>query len=146
MQSISRPIARLSELASGYATTSRGNIVATPEEVWTWQSVFARALATRPIDEVRTRDALHLDSMYGAIDRDSRKDITLKLRTHIRNGTLDSDIVSMLGEEYMRTGSPAGWNSIINTAIAQVNTPINSTVRNYLSPRSPAVAMINNMY
>ena len=146
MQSISRPIARLSELASGYATTSRGNIVATPEEVWTWQSVFARALATRPIDEVRTRDALHLDSMYGAIDRDNRKDITLKLRTHIRNGTLDSDIVSMLGEEYMRTGSPAGWNSIINTAIAQVNTPINSTVRNYLSPRSPAVAMINNMY
>jgi hypothetical protein len=146
MQSISRPIARLSELASGYATTSRGNVVATPEEVWTWPSLLARGLAVRPIDEVRTRDALHLDSMYGSIDRDRRKAITMRLRTHLRDGTLDPEVVSTLGEEYMRTGSPAGWNSIVNTAIAQTNTPINSTVRNYLAPNSPGIAMINNMY
>ena len=64
----------------------------------------------------------------------------------MRDGTLDSSVVSTLGEEYMRTGSPAGWNSIVNTAIAQASLPINSTVRNYLSPNSPGIAMINNMY
>jgi hypothetical protein len=72
LQSISRPIARLSEFASGQAITGRGNLVAGPDQIYTWQSVVARALSTRPISEARARDALHLNSMYGSIDRDNR--------------------------------------------------------------------------
>ena len=146
IQSISRPIARLSELASGQAITGRGNLIAGPDQVWTWPSVVARAMSTRPISEARARDALHLNSMYGSIDRDNRAQISMKLRSHMRGGTLDDEVVSELANEYMRTGSPTGWNSVVNSAIGQTMLPAESTVRNYLAPDSPTLAMINNMY
>jgi len=55
-------------------------------------------------------------------------------------------VVSELANEYMRTGSPTGWNSVVNSAIGQTMLPAESTVRNYLAPDSPTLAMINNMY
>ena len=146
VQSISRPIARLSELASGQSITGRGNLIAGPAEIWTWPSVVARALGTRPISEARARDALHLNSMYGSFDRDNRAQISMKLRSHMRGGTLNDEVVSELANEYMRTGSPTGWNSVVNSAIGQTMLPAESTVRNYLAPDSPTLAMINNMY
>jgi len=146
LQSISRPIARLSEFASGQAITGRGNLIAGPDQIYTWQSVVARALSTRPISEARARDALHLNSMYGSIDRDNRSAISMKLRSHMRGGTLNDEVVGELANEYMRTGSPTGWNSVVNSAIGQTMLPAESTVRNYLAPDSPTLALINNMY
>lgn len=146
LQSISRPIARLSEFASGQAITGRGNLVAGPDQIYTWQSIVARALSTRPISEARARDALHLNSMYGSIDRDNRATISMKLRSHMRGGTLNDEVVGELANEYMRTGSPTGWNSVVNSAIGQTMLPAESTVRNYLAPDSPTLALINNMY
>lgn len=146
MQSISRPIARLSELASGHSVTARGNLIAGPDEIWTWNSVVARLMSTRPTSEARARDALHLNTLYGSLDRDHRAQISMRLRSHMRRGTLDHEVVADLAREYMRTGSPTGWNSIVNSAIGQTQLPAEATVRNYLAPDSPTLAMINNMY
>ena len=146
MQSISRPVARMSELVAGYSVTGKGNLVAGPDEIWAWNSVLARGLATRPVQEMRARDAIHLNSMYGSIDRENRQGITMQLRSHLRDGTLNDEIVANLAEQYMRTGSPQGWNSAVNTAIAQTELPANQTVRNYLAPNSPTMMMIDNMH
>jgi len=146
MQSISRPVARMSELVAGYSVTGKGNLVAGPDEIWAWNSVLARSLATRPVQEMRARDAIHLNSMYGSIDRENRQGITMQLRSHLRDGTLNDEIVANLAEQYMRTGSPQGWNSAVNTAIAQTELPANQTVRNYLAPNSPTMMMIDNMH
>ncbi len=70
----------------------------------------------------------------------------MQLRSHMRANTLDDNVVANLAEEYMRTGSPQGWNSAVNTAIAQTELPANQTVRNYLAPNSPTIMMIDNMH
>lgn len=119
MQSISRPIARLSEVASGYSVTRQGNTIASPDEVWTTTGVLSRLLTTRPLEEAKLRDAIHLNTVYGSLDREARQKVVARLKTAIRNGTLDDAQLSSLAEEYMRTGTPTGWRSALNTAIAQ---------------------------
>lgn len=146
MQSLSRPVARLSELTTGYSVTRKGNVVATPEEVWTWNSAVARVFSTRPIQEVRARDAIHLNTLYGSMDREDRQEVTQQLKTHLRAGTLNHEIVASLAEKYLRTGTPTGWNSAVNTALAQTALPINTTIRNYLAPNSPTITLIDNMH
>ena len=145
LQSISRPIARMSELLSGNAITQQGNLVSGPDDVWTWRSVGARAMATRPLEEVKAREAIHLNSFYGSIDRDKRQSVVKNLRTHIRDNNLTPEIVEKLGNEYMRTGSPSGWRSAVNTAIAQTTTTSGNTVRNYLKPNSPFFMMVDDL-
>jgi len=145
LQSISRPLARMSELLTGTSLTAKGNIIAGPEEVWTPRSVFARAMAVRPLEEMKAREAVHLNTMYGSIDREARQSVTGKLKTHIRNGSLTPEIVDSLGENYMRTGTPSGWRSAINTAIGQTENPTASTVRNYLKPNSPFNRLIDDL-
>ena len=119
MQSISRPLARLSEVASGYSVTRQGNTIASPAEVWTTTGVLSRLLTTRPLEEVKLRDALHLNTVYGSLDREARQKAMSKLKTAIRNGTLDDEQLGQIAEEYMRTGTATGWRSALNTAVAQ---------------------------
>ena len=45
----------------------------------------------------------------------------------------------------MRTGSPSGWRSAVNTAVAQVQTTSGNIVRNYLKPNSPFFQMIDDL-
>ena len=146
MQSISRPVARISEIASGQSVTNKGNLIAGPDEIWTPLSIIARVMSTRPTSEARARDAIHLNSLYGSIDRQNRQEISMQLKSHLRGGTLNESVVSALAEKYLRTGSPAGWNSVVNSALAQTNLPAGTTVRNYLAPDSPTMAMVNDLY
>lgn len=145
LQSVSRPIARVSELLSGHSITGAGNLIAGPDDVWTVRSVFARAMASRPLEEVKAREALHLNNLYGSIDREKRQKVTQILRTHIRDNNLDSDLVEQLGERYMRTGSAAGWRSAVNHAMAQTETTSQNTVRNYLRPNTPFQSLIDDL-
>lgn len=146
LQNLSRPIARMSEILSGYSITQSGQVLQTPNEIWTFNGVATRILGARPLEDAKVRDMWHLNSMYGAVDRDRRQEYTKRLRTHIRSGTLDAETVSDLGTEYMRTGSQAGWNSIVNTAIAQTSAPIGMTLRNHLKPDSPFMAALNDTW
>jgi hypothetical protein len=146
MQSISRPVARISELLSGESITNKGNLIAGPDEIWTPLSVMARAFSTRPTSEARARDAIHLNTVYGSIDRENRQEIAMQLRTHLRGGSLNENVVASLAEKYLRTGSPAGWNSVVNSALGQTVVPAGNTVRNYLAPDSPTMRMVNDLY
>ena len=107
---------------------------------------MARVFSTRPTSEARARDAIHLNTVYGSIDRENRQEISMQLRSHLRGGTLNENVVASLAEKYLRTGSPAGWNSVVNSALAQTVLPAGNTVRNYLSPESPTMAMVNDLY
>jgi hypothetical protein len=70
----------------------------------------------------------------------------MQLRTHLRGGSLNENVVASLAEKYLRTGSPAGWNSVVNSALGQTVVPAGNTVRNYLAPDSPTMRMVNDLY
>ncbi|ANA48876.1 structural protein [Pseudomonas phage PaMx33] len=118
-QSVSRPIARLSELASGYSVTGAGNQIAAPEDVWTWQGVLARVLSTRPLKEAKVREAIHLNTYYGSLDREQRQAVLETMKTAIRNNNLTPELMDDLALEYLRTGTPQGLRSSINQAFME---------------------------
>ena len=145
LQSISRPIARLSELGSGHAITSTGKLISTAEDIYTPAGVISRVFAARPIEEIKNREALHLDSLYGSIDKKKRSKITARLKSHLANGTLDQEVIENLAYEYMRTGSPTGWRSAVNEAIGQTSRTGSANVREHLSKNSALMSMMDDL-
>jgi hypothetical protein len=95
--------------------------------------------------EAKIRDAVHLNSVYGQVDHASREKVMFELKSMLRSGNMDADKVSELANEYMRTGTPNGWRSAMNKAMAQVNEPTTNSVRKYLDPRSPTNLMIDSL-
>ena len=146
LQSMSRPLARSAELVTGYSMTQRGNTVQVPEEVWTFTGIASRLMSTRPIEEQKLRDADHLNHFYGSLDRDNREEAMTKLKTSIRNGTLSDELLASTAEKYFRNGgSPAGWRSAINNAIARTEESGRETFISKLRPNSPLNFMIDGM-
>lgn len=145
MQSLSRPLARWSELASGYAVTRQGNTIATPEEVWTPVGIMSRMMSMRPLEEAKLRDAIHFNTAYGSIDREARQKVTARLKTALRNDELSNDLLESLAEEYLRTGTPSGWRSALNTAIAQTNVNGKVPLLDKMKPDSPLNHMIDSL-
>jgi len=145
VQSISRPVARISELVTGHSVTKKGNQIAGPEEVWSTQGVMARVFATRGLRETKAREAEYSNSMYRAIDVAERNGATHQLKNHIRSGTLTPEIAERIQEKYMRTGSATGWRSAVNTALHDTDAPGVSSVRNHLTPGSPLNRMIDDI-
>ena len=146
LQSMSRPLARAAELATGYSITRQGTTVQTPEEVYTMSGIMARTFATRPIQEQKLRDMDHLNHFYGALDRDNRQEYIEKLRTQIRSGTLTDESLAKITEEYFRHGgTPTGWRSAYNNAIAKTETPGTEVFIDKLRPDSPLNHMIDNL-
>lgn len=145
LQSMSRPLARGAELASGYSITRAGNTVQTPEEVWTTQGIMARVIGTRPIAEIKLREADQLNRFYGSIDRDNRQEVIKEIRTALRDSDLSSEKVSKAAEKYFRNnGTPAGWRSALATAIGKTETSGKEIFTEKLKPDSPLQYMINN--
>lgn len=145
MQSISRPVARVSELFTGHAVTRQGNEVAGPDEIYSVPGVLARVFATRGLQEAKAREAMHLNSMYGSLDREARQEAVSVLANHVRSGTLSPEILERVQEKYMRTGSPTGWRSAINKVMHDTDAPGVSAVRNHLRPSAPAQRMLDDM-
>ena len=146
LQSVSRPIARIAELGTGYSIDSSGNTVSTPEEVWTTTGWMSRILSTRPFDEAVYRQANHLSSYYGAIDRDARKEVTKKLRTAIRSGELSDEQIESYAEEYMRKGgTPTGWKAAYREAVARTEENGKDHLLNKLKEDSPLNFMMNSL-
>lgn len=146
MQSVNRPIARLSEIASGYSVTSQGNTVSTPDEVWTVTGVMARLLGARTTEEALAREALHLDRFYESGDRENRQKVVNALRTAIRAGTDDGDKIDKLALDYIdEGGTPAGWRSAVRTAIMTTEQPLNETLKDKLKEDSAINIMIDSL-
>jgi hypothetical protein len=149
-QSLSRPIARVSELFTGTSITQYGNPMydvqyKNDSGEYQIRAILSRLAATRPLEEVKAREAYYLDKMYGSIDREARQAAVKKLKTALRDGDIDDVKLGNIAEEYMRTGSPQGWRSALNTAIAQTAQPASMTVRNHLKPNSPLNMLIDDM-
>lgn len=150
-QSISRPIARISELFSGRSVTAAGNTVATNttgnpySEQFVLHGLVARLMSTRPIEEVKAREAMHLDSVYKGVEGDARKALVKRLRTHIANGNLDAETVQQLQFEYLRTGSPSGWRSAVNDAMRQKVMGGDFSVKSKLHPDAPYQQMVDDL-
>lgn len=145
VQSISRPLARLSELATGHSVTKKGNEIAGPEEIYSAQGILARVFATRGLREAKAREAQYLNSMYDSLDREQRSEALKVLKNHIRSDTLTPEIIETVNEKYMRTGSAKGWRSAVNTALHDTDSPGVSAVRNHLHPGSALNLMIDDL-
>lgn len=146
MQALSRPLARGAEIAMGYSVTREGNTVQTPEEVWTIAGIMARAIGTRPLEETKLRNAMHLNSYYGSIDFDRRQSLMSELKTRIRAGTLDDEDVAAASLKYLSTGgTPTGWRSAYARALASEDTDGKEMLADKLRPDSPLNYMINSL-
>lgn len=117
VQSASRPVARLAELANGYSTTRAGIMVAGEEEVWSFQGIMARALSTRTLSEAKAREAIHLNTVYGQRDRSNRQAVIKRLRQDLRASSLTHDKLDNYALDYLRTGTPQGWRAAVNEAV-----------------------------
>ena len=91
------------------------------EEVWHWQGVLARAFATRTLRETKVREAIHLNSYYGSIDRENRQAVLETMRERIRSGTLTDSAMDDIAYEYLRTGSPQGLRQAMNQAFMETD-------------------------
>jgi hypothetical protein len=146
MQGISRPLARVSELFTGYSVTQTKRTVGTPEEVYTFGGIAARLLGTRPIDEAKIREYDHLSTVYNQLDRGNRQAVTKKLKENIRNNTLDDTKLQEYAYDYMRKGgTPTGWRSALNTAMVESNMNGRDQLAKRLSPQNPINYMIDGM-
>lgn len=144
MQSVVRPIARMSEVAMGYSTTQQGTTVSTPEEVWTFMGVAARAIGTRPTEEALAREVNHLNRMYESLDKEQRQKVVNRLRTAIRGGDIEDDKLEELALKYMdESGTPTGWRSAVRTAIMTTDQPLTVTLKDKLKDDSALNHMID---
>lgn len=145
MQSISRPIARMSEFFTGNSVNQKGQTIATPEEVYTASGIMSRILGTRPLQEAKVREAMHLNTFYQSQDYANRQDLVEQLKTAIRDDKLDGDRLSSIAEQYLRTGTPTGWRSAINTAVATSDVNGKDALVKKLKPNSPLNQMIDGL-
>jgi len=146
MQSMSRPLARGSELMTGYSVTRKGNTVQTPEEVWTATGIISRVLGTRPLEESKLREAMHLNTFYGSVDREARQKLVGELKTAIRSGEVSDELLTKVSSTYLRKGgTPSGWRAAYNQAIGQTNLGGDEALIDKMKPNNPLNFMIHNL-
>lgn len=146
LQSVSRPLARISEIATGSSITRRGNPIATSEEVWTPVGIASRLLSTRPIEEAKMREAIHMNTVYGQIDAEHKRKALFDLKTAIREDNLTDGLLATLADNYMRhNGSPRGWQAAVNNAIKESQLTGKEALIDKLKPDSPLMHMIDSL-
>ena len=74
-------------------------------------SIMARVF-TRPTSEARAGITIHLNTVYGSIDRENRQEISMQLPFPFERRNFEWKCW-LPGGKYLRTGSPAGWNSVV---------------------------------
>lgn len=146
LQNMSRPLARTAEIITGYSVTRAGNTMQTPEEIWTATGIMARVIGTRPLEEVKLREAEHLNTYYGSLDYDNRKAISIKMKNDIRAGTLTDALIAEYGEQYMsKGGSPTGWRAAVREALGRTDTGGKEVFVEKLKPTSPFMHMMDSL-
>lgn len=148
LQTVSRPIARLSEIVAGESITRKGQTVAMSDDVWSFNGVFSRLLAARPMEEQVTRDAVQLHSFYGAADYDNRQKAVNKLRIAVRSkdGISDELLETVAGGYLRHGGSSKGWTSVMNEIMTRTEEGTSYDLLRKLEPNSPLRRMIKDAY
>lgn len=145
LQSMSRPLARMAELVNGYSITKSGDKVYGPSEMYLPQSIISRVFATRPLEEIKLREMMHLNTIYGAADFEARRKVTAELKSRAREGTLDQEHYENLMEKYMRTGTSTGWRAAVNKAVAQSNKTGRELILEKMRNGSPLGIMVDDL-
>jgi hypothetical protein len=151
LQSINRPMARWAELGLGYSITNRREMVDAdtgfqPDAAFfNAFEVSSRVLGTRPLEEIKTREALHLRSFYGTVDSDRRKKVTSELKSRIENNQMDAEAYGSLMEKYMKTGTVQGWRGAVRDAMVQSSSDGNEDIRATLKPDNPLNSMLEDV-
>lgn len=146
MQSMSRPIARWSELASGYSVTASGKTMQTPDEVYTMSGILSRVFAVRPMEEAKLREVDHLNVIYNRLDRENKQEVSKQLKTAIREGSLTQDKTEELASQYFDNGgTPAGWRQLLNNANIETTQAGVETTMAKLKPDNPLNYMIDGL-
>lgn len=147
LQSINRPIARWAEIAAGESVTRQGNTVSPSSEVWTPTGVASRLIATRPLEEQVVRNTIRANKMYKEMDFENRQAAVEKLKVAIRNGNLDSELVSKTALVYFKKGGTAdGWNSAMNELFVKAEQGARMDLLRKLEPDSPLRRMVSDLY
>jgi len=147
LQTLSRPIARASEIVAGESITRKGQTVATSDDVWSFNGIASRLLSVRPLEEQVTRNALNLHSYYGAADFDNRQKAVNKLRTAIRAGHMEDDLVESVAQDYLRHGgSNKGWTSVMNEIMSRTEEGTSYDLLRKLEPDSPLRRMLKDTF
>jgi len=145
-QSVSRPLARSMEMVTGHSVNRAGRTVAVEDDVWQSGSILARLIGTRPTEEVRMREAAHLNTFYGSLDREKRQTAIDDLRQHIRYGSLDGNAINSAADKYFgNNGSPQGFRSALNTATQMDSQNLGRQLQEDVDWDSPIMNMIGDM-
>ena len=144
VQSASRPIARLAEVANGYAVTRNGVVVGGQEEVWSMQGLLARAFSVRTLSEAKLREANHMNTFYGSQDRDTRAGLLKSIRQDMRSNNLTDARMDRYAHEYLRTGSPQGFRQAVNQAFLENENPGLADLSKRLNG-SPLMLMLDDL-
>jgi len=145
LQSVSRPVARMTELITGTALNQAENVVNTSDDVWTPAGIASRIFAMRSADEVRQRQALHLNSHYNAVDSERRQVAMNRMKTALREGNLTDDVLAEASQEYLKTGSPQGFRNAMNNAIGGIEQGVDYSAAKAMSAESPLWRMVNDI-
>lgn len=157
MQSISRPVARIVELLPQYdqqtgsvealgSVTREGNTVGTSSMVWSVPGVVSRVLSSRSSEEQIKRDMIYLQSFYGSVDSENRRELTHKMKTSIRNGSLSEEKLDVFAEKYLRSGTASGFRSSLNEAFATTEGGVDYMLSRKLKDGSPFMQMVDHTW
>ena len=125
--SISRPLAGLAQVAQGYSTTNKGDLIARTNEV-SAVSNAARMLGAKPFNEAVALDALYRDDAYKAKDAARKELLGEAVKTaFIGGGSPSSDQINNFASEYASSGGRIQdfnkflVNAMKNTSSSNVN-------------------------
>lgn len=146
LQSVSRPLARMSELGMGASLTQAGTTMQGPEDVWSTWGVLSRLMSTRPTEEALLRETEFMRRTYEKGDRDARQALMKELRTAIRSGDVSSAQMEKWALGYMDNGgTPAGWRAALNQAVQEAPSGYIGPLADKLKPNSALNLMIDMM-
>jgi len=140
----------MSELVTGESITQKYNVVDSNTlmkggDIDTL-GILSRVFGVRPTEEVKAREAEHLNSMYGSFDYDNRQAILQKIKSRALDNSLTELYIEQAGEEYFRRhGTPTGYRAAVNAALLQSSQEGTTTVLDRLRPDTPFNQMVNDL-
>ena len=108
---LSRPLTGLAQMIQGFATTGKGNLVATTRDNTVgWSEFFnianfSRLAGARPLDEAVVMDAMYRKTLYQAKDSTRITALGEAVKTHLyNNGTIPPGGMEKFAGEYAAAG------------------------------------------
>lgn len=142
MQSISRPVKGMAEIAQGYTTDAKGEVISN-NSLQEWSNV-TRAVGLTPLEEYRLKETRFTGRYYDQVDRSNRQRTIQTLRRQL---TSDGNInIGSIMTQYLdRGGNARGWQQIINQVYKEIEVPLAQRLERELAG-TPLVDYVLDQY